>query len=365
MCVFVGLDCTNIPSTYMHTLHTLQLGRGISHAFPTTFTTMLFITFQILILSVFGLVNCQEDVFSRPEYLINKEGYVRRLNLNEEIAKFSQLGGSHEIIALKNNSYVCFIPNPPLEESSIYELLYPPGMDYDQYTQQHISFNQNKKKDELSEEHIKETIDTALDLLLPLHDKCLYTPWGWWTCSFCYGKEVVQFHQSDTTDKTKLPKPDEGSVVYTLGKFESLVKEKNGEEMSIELLRREMGKNLKDIKIESSGSTHYLVYHLGQGTMCQLAGSERTIDVQFYCSPESKTDKIAWVKELRSCHYQVVIYTPRLCEIPLFVPQPQSGSHTVNCKVILEDEESVLRYYIDHLEENIDYFQIEEESLNA
>lgn len=99
--------------------------------------------------------------------------------------------------------------------------------------------------------------------------------------------------------------------------------------------------------------------------MCQLAGSERTIDVQFYCSPESKTDKIAWVKELRSCHYQVVIYTPRLCEIPLFVPQPQSGSHTVNCKVILEDEESVLRYYIDHLEENIDYFQIEEESLNA
>lgn len=300
-------------------------------------------------------VYAYDDIFSKPEYLISKEGFVRRSELKKHITQFDDLGYSHELLTLKNDSYLCVIPRPPLEDRSVYSFLDPTQLDFLDQTPLH-PVNKRKTVHNIKTEEVKSIREEAVKLLSSLSRKCLYAPWGWWTCSFCYGKDVSQFHQSDNKNINEEPKPEEGSFVYKLGGFESLMNSDGRDSLSDKDLISEMLKNQRDIKVESNENINYLVYHLGNGTMCELTESERTIEVHFYCAPEAETNSIFWIKELRSCHYQIAINTPQLCQISFFVPPPKIKPLTTNCKIILDNEESVKQYYIENLSEGVEYY---------
>lgn len=64
------------------------------------------------------------------------------------------------------------------------------------------------------------------------------------------------------------------------------------------------------------------------GTECDLTGRQRSTTVHFVCG--EGTDQFISVKEDRSCHYKVVIATPRLCKHPAFRKQLPSA-RTVRC----------------------------------
>lgn len=303
----------------------------------------MFSIFFLLIISCFRTVSSYDDIYSKPEFVIAKTDFIKRSELGKCINEFKSQGYSHELMFLNHSSYICFIPKVPLDEFSIHDIIYPPGGEYPT----HNSKVDGKGKYELSENQLEKAREEAVDLLSELFDKCFFYRWGWWTCSVCYGQEVLQFHQSESGsgNSNAVPKPDEGSDVYTLGKFQSLA-EGLSESSLLSLsnrdsLQRIMASNSKDIKIDTIGRTNVLVLHLRQGTVCELTGSERTVDIQFYCSEDSKVDSIAWIKEPRSCHYQIAIYTSRLCKIPLFVPPPKSESYKIDCKFILNDAQKL------------------------
>lgn len=65
------------------------------------------------------------------------------------------------------------------------------------------------------------------------------------------------------------------------------------------------------------------------GTECDLTGRLRATSVHFVCG-EGGVDQFLSVKEDRSCHYRVVIATPRLCRHPAFRKQLPSA-RTIRC----------------------------------
>jgi protein OS-9 len=91
-------------------------------------------------------------------------------------------------------------------------------------------------------------------------------------------------------------------------------------------------------ELQTKGGSRYLVQHLRGGTRCDLTGRDRRIEVQFHCHPQS-TDRIGWIKELTTCSYLMVIYTPRLCNDVAFQPPQQDEVHSIECREVLSAEQ--------------------------
>jgi protein OS-9 len=75
----------------------------------------------------------------------------------------------------------------------------------------------------------------------------------------------------------------------------------------------------------------YLVQRLDGGTICDLTGRERTIEVQYHCHPGAHGDRIGWIKEVTTCTYLMVVQTQRLCEDVAFMPPKEGRAHPVAC----------------------------------
>ena len=82
----------------------------------------------------------------------------------------------------------------------------------------------------------------------------------------------------------------------------------------------------------------YLVQNLGGGTTCDLTGKERKIEVQFHCHPQS-ADRIGYIKEVSTCSYLMIIYTPRLCNDIAFLPPRETKAHHIVCLEIVPEAE--------------------------
>lgn len=206
-------------------------------------------------------------------------------------------------------------------------------------------------------EHQKElarATDRGLELLKDMEGKCLYYISGWWSYSFCYNNKVEQFHALPPGNGRPMypPTPDPRSYSFVLGRFsgQGVTGERDIEE----------GRSSSDKKpttdvaeLETKGESRYLVQHLEGGTICDLTGRPRSIEVQFHCHPQSG-DRIGRIKEKRTCSYLMVIYTPRLCDDVAFLPPRQDKVHGISCREILTPEEvpeweDMISYQIEHV----------------
>lgn len=177
--------------------------------------------------------------------------------------------------------------------------------------------------------------DRGLELLREMEGKCMYYISGWWSYSFCYQQQIKQFHALPASRGAPSypPAEDPHSHSFILGQFPADKTDKEPENPE----QRTAPKT--DIaELHTKGGSRYLVQHLQGGTKCDLTGRERRVEVQFHCHPQS-TDQIGWIKELTTCSYLMVIYTPRLCDDVAFMSPQQDEVHNIECREILMPED--------------------------
>lgn len=220
---------------------------------------------------------------------------------------------TYEEMILDGQRYLCGIPHVDTGESS--------------------STNQTEEATKAEEQtELARATDRGLELLHEMEDKCLYYVSGWWSYSFCYKKQVKQFHALPSGGGVPTYPPIEDSTTHSfvLGKFP-----RGGDDD----LESDDSKTVTDLaELQTKGGTRYLVQRLGSGTTCDLTGRDRKVEVQFHCHPQS-TDRIGWIKELTTCSYLMVIYTPRLCNDVAFLPPQQDEVHSIECREVISPDE--------------------------
>jgi protein OS-9 len=167
------------------------------------------------------------------------------------------------------------------------------------------------------------------ELLSGLEESCLLFVSGWWTYRFCKNREIVQFHVSASTPAGQAIRDP---IEYVLGAVPAIPTS------SLQKARRDPDTQPLPAEVQVKGDQRYLVQKLEGGTICDLTGRERTIEVQYHCVPGLKQDRISWIKEVTICAYLMVVNTPRLCEDVAFLPPKEAKAHQINCQLILHDD---------------------------
>ncbi|KAL2148908.1 hypothetical protein VTH82DRAFT_1594 [Thermothelomyces myriococcoides] len=181
------------------------------------------------------------------------------------------------------------------------------------------------------------------ELMSGLEGQCMYYVSGWWSYSFCYGKNVIQFHALPGSKPTDPPVPDGSNQEYVLGRVQhnapsgSSTDGAEGEGQPKTLPP-------PNSQLQVKGDQRYLSQRLEDGTVCDLTGRPRTIEIQYHCSPGATTDRIGWVKEVTTCTYLMVVYTPRLCSDVAFLPPKESRAHPIRCRPIVKTKEEELAW---------------------
>ncbi|PWY89346.1 protein OS-9 [Aspergillus heteromorphus CBS 117.55] len=185
------------------------------------------------------------------------------------------------------------------------------------------------------QKELARAMDRGLELLREMEGRCMYYISGWWSYSFCYKNQIKQFHAlpSGSGIPSYPPMEDQTTHSFILGRFPQ------GEEDDDIEAESDHKKSITDVaELQTKGGSRYLVQRLDGGTRCDLTGRHRKIEVQFHCHPQS-TDRIGWIKELTTCSYLMVIYTPRLCNDVAFLPPQQDEVHAIECREIISPAE--------------------------
>jgi protein OS-9 len=184
---------------------------------------------------------------------------------------------TYEAVVLHGQKYLCSIPVIPEE----------------------IPQNSTTSAEEAKVEEEKELVratDRGWELLEGMKGNCIYYLSGWWSYSFCYKDEVKQFHQLPPSRGVPIYPPVEDTSVHSfvLGRFPKEQKSKKtdarktlgNEQGSKEAFddegntRDDEEKGLEVPRLETKGSSRYMVQRLSDGTECDLTGRPRKIDVQ-------------------------------------------------------------------------------------
>ncbi|KAJ6134276.1 hypothetical protein N7523_000598 [Penicillium sp. IBT 18751x] len=203
----------------------------------------------------------------------------------------------------------------------------------------HVTDDSNKTNSQAEEvdeqKELARATDRGLELLREMEDKCMYYFSGWWSYSFCYRKQIKQFHAlaAGRGVPNYPPMEDPNTHSFVLGQFPADASDKEeGKQEHRQTYPTDVA------ELHTKGGSRYLVQHLRGGTKCDLTGRDRRVEVQFHCHPQS-TDQIGWIKELTTCSYLMVIYTPRLCDDVAFMPPQQDEVHDIECREILTPED--------------------------
>lgn len=228
---------------------------------------------------------------------------------------------------LNNKPYLCTIPHVPIKASN--------------------TTTQSRFAAEEAAELARAT-DRGYDLLKSMSGNCLYFISGWWSYSFCYNSDVKQFHQLPPGKNTPIfpPVEDPTTPSYVLGRFGEVRNRAAVEGGSKGRAAREAGLSPEDgeqgrtteIQAKGTSSSRYLSQKLSGGTTCDLTGSPRRVEIQFHCHPQS-ADRIGWIKEVSTCSYLMVVYTPRLCNDVAFLPPREERAEVISCREIVKEED--------------------------
>ncbi|KAL7751538.1 hypothetical protein RI367_003001 [Sorochytrium milnesiophthora] len=161
-----------------------------------------------------------------------------------------------------------------------------------------------KKLTPLEEE--ERTIRLAMEALEPLRSKtvCLKTRFSWWAYEYCHLYTVRQMHEGN----------DNLQAEYILGNYSPSTKP----------------------SIRTSSGRKTLALRYDQGTICDVTGRPRFVDVLFYCNPNHQ-DHVSSAYEVNTCQYEVVVSTPRLCSETIFDYQGTMPQHPITCHPLLND----------------------------
>ena len=202
--------------------------------------------------------------------------------------------------------------------------------------------------------------DRGWELLQELENGCLYFVSGYWSYSFCYNNEVTQFHSLPPQLGTPLlpPTRDPTTKLFVLGKAHAAQQTREDEWGNAIEVRNNVPKDGSQqqqpkTELQVKGDTRYLVQRMEGGTTCDLTGKPRRIEVQFHCNPHG-TDRIGYIKEMTTCSYQMVVYTPRLCSDVAFMPVKAAKANEIVCRAIVPEDDMEDRTELRELEIELD-----------
>jgi protein OS-9 len=228
----------------------------------------------------------------------------------------SILSSTYELISLPPHTYLCSIP-----------VLAPPSAPNQTAT--------DLAKAEEARELARASV-AGWEIMNTLDGHCLYFMSGWWSYSFCYNKEIVQFHALPNGLKSGAPPVrDPQSAEYVLGRVHYDThqsrpqQQQHGTDGGIKELPAPPNSELA-----AKDNQRYLVQRLDGGTLCDLTGRDRTIEVQYHCHPGIPGDRIGWIKEVTTCTYLMVVQTPRLCADVAFLPPKEGRAHPITCQPV-------------------------------
>ncbi|KFZ00651.1 hypothetical protein V501_10561, partial [Pseudogymnoascus sp. VKM F-4519 (FW-2642)] len=243
-------------------------------------------------------------------------------------------------LLLHSTPHLCSIPRPPTEERNLTsEALHKASLAL-----------------ELSRANTH-----GWELLAPLGKSCLYYTSGWWSYKFCYNDSITQFHaappqpgrpQFPPVRDPRTPqfvlgraKKVAGQDSKTHGKFYddgSSEKAEGGSDLELRGSQEEESEYYEDDEIkgilQDNGDNRYLAQKMKSGTLCDLTMRPREIEIQYHCLATG-VDRVAWIKEVTTCSYLMVVHTPRLCKDVAFQPQTQAETLEILCKPIIGEEE--------------------------
>ncbi len=182
----------------------------------------------------------------------------------------------YEAVVLHGQRYLCSIPTITEEAP-----------------QNTTTSAEENKADE--EKELVRASDRGFELLEGMQGNCIYYLSGWWSYSFCYKDQVKQFHSLPPSRGVPVypPVEDPSTHSFVLGKFPK--PEKGKQDAARKTLGGEQGANdafddegnvqdeakgLELPRLETKGSSRYMVQRLSGGTECDLTGKPRKIDVQ-------------------------------------------------------------------------------------
>ena len=144
------------------------------------------------------------------------------------------------------------------------------------------------------EKELTRANDRGWELLQGMQGNCVYYWSGWWSYRYCYGQGVKQFHQLPPSQGIPAypPVEDPGVKGFTLGSVEESLPqaEKDVAESNPAVSGKALG------HLESRGDSRYLVQQLEGGTVCDLTGKERRIEIQVRHNTCSKMRTVACAK---------------------------------------------------------------------
>jgi protein OS-9 len=135
------------------------------------------------------------------------------------------------------------------------------------------------------------------ELLDGMQGNCIYYNTGWWSYRFCYNQGVKQFHQLPPSGSVPKypPQEDPGVVGFVLGAYSKKDKQdREGgkaaratiESTGESAVEKSLGSSMKVQsqpgygELVQHGDSTYLVQKLSGGTICDLTGKDRKIEVQ-------------------------------------------------------------------------------------
>lgn len=186
------------------------------------------------------------------------------------------------------------------------------------------------------EKELARASDRGWELLKDMEGHCMYFISGWWSYSFCYNTQVKQFHQLPPS-KGAPPYPpveDPTTPSYILGQFTPPEPDNQRPPAPQNALAEPLPRPPGSTSLQAKGSKRYLVQSLAGGSTCDLTGRARRVEIQFHCHPQS-ADRISWIKEVTTCTYVMVIYTPRLCNDVAFLPPRESDANNIACREVV------------------------------
>lgn len=139
------------------------------------------------------------------------------------------------------------------------------------------------------EKELSRATERGWELLKDMEGHCMFFISGWWSYSFCYNSHVTQFHQLPPGKGAPVYPPTEDPTTpsYVLGRFggggggggPSRDDRFEPDEQPRAGISDGRG-GLEGAELQAKGEMRYLVQKLGGGTICDLTGKERRVEVQ-------------------------------------------------------------------------------------
>ncbi|KAI3635115.1 hypothetical protein MIR68_006681 [Amoeboaphelidium protococcarum] len=304
---------------------------------------------------VFRKLDVFEDAFSMPKYemkmdeiisesiltadieqqaIQQQEQQLRQKEQQGELPQFQQVSTSEQIVLQSpdGQKYRCVFPLLINDRNQL---------DDD-------NGDNDKQSQQLDEGSL---LNRAVSAIEPLKKSCLISVDGWWTYEYCHLNYLRQYHQKlvpqlDTNGQPiqQHQQQQQGGGVqlqrvlatpqivydYYLGRYAPINPERisnnNNNNNNMQLVRHPRT-NARGVLFKISG-----------GSMCDVIGKQRKVDVFFYCSTTG-VRRFSSVKELSTCVYSLNIYVPELCQLAEFVPQDENVVNQINCQLVLSDDE--------------------------